>query len=184
MKIDTFLKIFNTKNTDEEKTAAVSQIIKKEKIGFADKVNRAGLIAKQSFHSKKTGLDGVEREVFEQNSAARYMLYSLTLVDLYTSLDIEYKDSLEIFEKLNGELLDIIISMIDEREKREFDMLLDFACEDLVVNEYEAHAFIREQIERFGSLFGTAFEALAQNIDPDQIKSFIEQYSNSSISNS
>ena len=173
MKIETFIKVYNLRKTDEEKLKAVSEIMKNEKISFATKVDRAGLIARESYHSKKIGADGVEREVFEQNSAAKYMLYTLTLVDLYTSLDIEYKDSLEIFEKLNGELLDIIVSLIDEREKKEFNMLLDFACDDLVTNEYEPHAFIREQVDRFASLFETIILPAIENLDLDKVKDAI-----------
>lgn len=178
MKIDTFLKLYSVKKTEEDKAEAVAGIMKNEKVSYSDKVNRVGLIAKESYHAKKTGADGVEREVFEQNSAAKYMLFSLTLVDLYTTLEIDYKKALEQFEKLNGEVLDAIITGIDQREYKEFKMLLDFACDDLMVNEYEPHAFVREQVERFGSLINVALNAAMKNVDMDQIKSVMEQYVN------
>ena len=175
MKIDTFLKLYNTKKTEEEKAAAIAQIMNNAHIGYADKVDRAGIIAKNSYHVKETGVDGVEREVFRQNSAAKYMLYSLTLVDLYTTLEIDFKQSLELFEKINGEVLDMIIMSIDERERKEFQMLLDFACDDLLVNEYEPHAFIREQVERFAGLFGTIIAPVIENIDIDKIGEVLKQ---------
>ena len=177
MKVDTFLKLYNTKKTEEEKVAAIAQIMNNAHISYADKVDRAGIIAKNSYHVKETGADGVEREVFRQNSAAKYMLYSLTLVDLYTTLEIDFKQSLELFEKINGEVLDKIIMSIDERERKEFQMLLDFACDDLLVNEYELHAFIREQIERFGSLFGTIVAPAIENIDVSKIEEVLKQIS-------
>lgn len=177
MKIDTFLKLYNTKKTEEEKTAAIAQIMNNAHIGYADKVDRVGIIAKNSYHVKEIGTDGVEREVFRQNSAAKYMLYSLTLVDLYTTLEIDFKQSLELFEKINGEILDMIIMSIDERERKEFQMLLDFACDDLLVNEYEPHAFIREQVERFGSLFGTIIAPAIENIDVSKIQEVMNKIS-------
>lgn len=177
MKIDTFLKLYNTKKTEEEKAATIAQIMNNAHIGYADKVDRAGIIAKNSYHIKETGVDGVEREVFRQNSAAKYMLYSLTLVDLYTTLELDFKQSLELFEKINGEILDMIIMSIDERERKEFQMLLDFACDDLLVNEYEPHAFIREQVERFGSLFGTIIAPAIENIDVNKIEEVLKQIS-------
>lgn len=177
MKVDTFLKLYNTKKTEEEKTATIAQIMNNTHIGYADKVDRAGIIAQNSYHVKETGVDGVEREVFRQNSAAKYMLYSLTLVDLYTTLEIDFKQSLELFEKINGEILDMIIMSIDERERKEFQMLLDFACDDLLVNEYEPHAFIREQVERFGSLFGAIVAPVIENIDVSKIQEVMNKIS-------
>lgn len=177
MKIDTFLKLYNTKKTEEEKAAAIAQIMNNAHISYSDKVDRAGIIAKNSYHAKRKDIDGTEHEIFEQNSAAKYMLYSLTLVDLYTTLEIDFKQSLELFEKINGEVLDMIIMSIDERERKEFQMLLDFACDDLLVNEYEPHAFIREQIERFGSLFGTIIAPVIKNIDVNKIEEVLKQIS-------
>ena len=175
MKIDTFLKLYETKKTDDEKAKAIKQIMKNNRVSYSDKVDRAGIIAKNSYHVKQRDVDGTEREVFEQNSAAKYMLYSLTLVDLYTTLEIDFKQSLELFEKINGEILDMIIMSIDERERKEFQMLLEFACDDLLVNEYEPHSFIREQVERFASLFGTIIAPVIENLDIDKIEEVLKQ---------
>ena len=177
MKIDAFLKLYETKKTDEEKADAINQIIKNNRVSYSDKVNRVGIIAKNSYHIKQKDIDGIEREVFWQNSAAKYMLYSLTLVDLYTTLEVDFKQSLELFEKINGEILDMIIMSIDERERKEFRMLLDFACDDLLVNEYEPHAFIRNQVDRFGSLFGTIIAPVIKNIDVNKIEEIINKIS-------
>ncbi len=176
MKVDTFLKLYNTKNTRDERVDAVKQIMKDARVSYSDKVDRAGIIAQNSYHAKQKDINGEDHEVFRQNSAAKYMLYSLTLVDLYTDLEIDYKQSLETFEKINGEILDVIVSMIDEREKKEFQMLLDFACDDLLVNEYELHAFIRDQVERFGYLIGTTLAPVLENMDLDRIQGLIAKY--------
>lgn len=175
MKIDTFIALYKTKKTDEDKLNAVKQIMKNKRVSYADKVDRAGIIAKNSYHQKQKDINGEEREVFFQNSAAKYMLYSLTLVDLYTDLEIDFKQSLESFEKINGEILDAIIMSIDERERKEFQMLLEFACDDLMVNEYELHAFVREQVDRFGSLIGTVLVPILENIDINKIEEVMKQ---------
>lgn len=174
MRIDTFVTLYNARKTSDDKADAINKIMKNEHISYADKVNRAGIIAKNSYHIKKKDADGIEREVFEQNSAAKYMLYSLTLVDLYTDLEINFNQSLEQFEKINGEILDNIIMSINKREIKEFQMLLEFACDDLLVNEYEPHAFIREQIERFGSLIGTLLAPALENLDISKIEELIK----------
>lgn len=176
MKVDTFLKLYNTKRTDEEKVEVIKQIMKNNKVSYSDKVDRAGIIAQNSYHVKQKDLDGNEREVFQQNSAAKYMLYYLTLVDLYTNLEIDYKQSLETFEMLNGDIIDIVVGLIDDREKKEFQMLLDFACDDLLVNEYEPHAFIRSQVDRFGYLIGTILAPVLENMDLDKMQGLIAKY--------
>lgn len=175
MKVDTFLKLYNTKSTRDERVDAVKQIMKDSRVSYSDKVDRAGIIAQNSYHAKQRDVNGEEREVFRQNSAAKYMLYYLTLVDLYTNLEIDYKQSLEIFELLDGEIIDIILSLIDDREKKEFKMLLEFACDDLLVNEYEPHAFIKDQVERFGYLIGTTLAPVLENMDLDKIQQMISK---------
>ena len=56
-------------------------------------------------------------------------------------------------------------------------MLLDFACDDLLANEYEPHAFIREQVERFGSLFGAIVAPAIENIDVSKIEEVMNKIS-------
>lgn len=175
MKIDTFVKLFSTKKTEEEKSDAINQVMKHVSISYSDKVERANLIAQHSYYTKEKDINGVENEVFKQNSAAKYMLYSLTLVDLYTNIDIDYKQSVEYFEKINGEILDRIIGAISERERKEFQMLLDFACDDVIANEYEPHAFLRKQIERFGALIGASLAPVLETLDMNKFEEIVKQ---------
>lgn len=175
MKIDTFIKLYSTKKTEEEKSDAINQVMKHVSISYSDKVDRANLIAQHSYYTKEKDINGVENEVFKQNSAAKYMLYSLTLVDLYTNIDIDYKQSVEYFEKINGEILDRIIGAINERERKEFQMLLDFACDDVIANEYEPHAFLRQQIERFGALIGASLAPVLETLDMNKFEEIVKQ---------
>lgn len=178
MRIETFLKLYNSKRTDEEKMDAVKERITNKHVSFSDKVNNADIIAKQCYYQKEKDSDGVEREVFKQNSAAKYMFYSLTVVKLYTDLEVDYKQSLEQFEMLDGEILDIIINLVNTRELKEFQMLLDFACDDIMVNEYEPHAFVKKEVERLGSLISTALTPVLQTLDIDKIGSMLKQINN------
>ena len=173
MKIEDFVALYNSKGNKEDKLIAIGQIMKNEHISFADKVDRTGIIAKNSYHEKRYD-DGIEREVFFQNSAVKYMLYSLSLVDLYTTLEVDFKNALAQFEIINGEVLDNIINAVDERERKEFQMLLEFACDDLMANEYEPHAFIREQVSRFGNLIGELIVPALENLDVSKIEEVIK----------
>ena len=173
MNIETFVMLYKSKKNDDDKVDAIKKIVKDKHVSYADKVDRAGIIARNSYYTKREDVDGSEHEVFEQNSAAKYMLYSLTLVDLYTDLDVDFKQSLEQFEMINGEILDGIITFINERERKEFQMLLEFASDDLIANEYEPHAFIREQVDRFSNLISASIVPLLENIDINEIEKLI-----------
>lgn len=178
MRIETFVRLYNTKKTDEERIDLVKERMNGKHVSFSDKVNHADIIAKQCYYKKEKDANGVEREVFKQNSAAKYMFYSLTVVKLYTDLDVDFKKALEQFEMLNGEILDIVISLVNKRELKEFQMLLDFACDDIMVNEYELHSFIGKEVERFGNLVGATLAPILQSLDMDKVEEMIAKLNN------
>ena len=173
MKIDTFLKLYSVRKNDEEREALVKEHITNTHVSYTDKCDRAELIAQSSFYIKEKDENGVEQKKFHQNSAARYMLYSLTVVDMFTDIEVDFKNSVEFFEKINGEVLDYIILNVDDRELKEFRMLLDFACDDLITNEYENHAFFAEQFNRFGKLVGASLAPVIEELDFQKIQEVI-----------
>lgn len=178
MRIETFVRLYNTKKTDEERIDLVKERMNGKHVSFSDKVNHADIIAKQCYYQKEKDANGVEREVFKQNSAAKYMFYSLTVVKLYTDLDVDFKKALEQFEMLNGEILDDIMNLVDQRELKEFQMILDFACDDIITNEYELHSFIRKEVERFGNLVGATLAPVLQSLDMDKVEEMIAKLNN------
>jgi len=178
MRIETFVRLYNTKKTDEERIDLIKERMNGKHVSFSDKVNHADIIAKQCYYQKENDANGVEREVFKQNSAAKYMFYSLTVVKLYTDLDVNFKKALEQFEMLNGEILDDIINLVDQRELKEFQMILDFACDDIITNEYELHSFIGKEVERFGNLVGATLAPILQSLDMDKVEEMIAKLNN------
>lgn len=175
MKLDTFLKLYNVRKNAEEREALVKEHITNTHVSYTDKCDRAELIARSSYYVKEKDENGVEQKRFHQNSAAKYMLYSLAVVDMFTDIDVDFKNSVEFFEKINGEILDYIVLNVNERELNEFRMLLEFACDDLIANEYENHAFFKEQIDRFGKLVSVSIKPLLEDLDIQKIQEVIEK---------
>ena len=175
MKLDTFLKLYNVRKNAEEREALVREHITNTHVSYTDKCDRAELIARSSYYVKEKDENGVEQKRFHQNSAAKYMLYSLAVVDMFTDIDVDFKNSVEFFEKINGEILDYIVLNVNERELNEFRMLLEFACDDLIANEYENHAFFKEQIDRFGKLVSVSIKPLLEDLDIQKIQEVIEK---------
>ena len=175
MKLDTFLKLYSVRKNAEEREALVREHITNTHVSYTDKCDRAELIARSSYYVKEKDENGIEQKKFHQNSAAKYMLYSLAVVDMFTDIDVDFKNSVDFFEKINGEILDYIITNVNDRELNEFRMLLEFACDDLISNEYENHAFFREQFDRLGKLVSVSIKPLLEDLDVQKIQEVIEK---------
>ena len=175
MKIDTFLTLLKSKKKDDERIALIKERIKNKYVPIEEKQVRTNNIIKSSFYEKRD--DGTE--VFHVNSVAKYMLTCMTLLDLYTDLERNQKEGkiLEEFNKLNEQgVFDILVQSVDQRELKEFNMVLDMESSDVMANEYEPGAFVRNQIERFGNLIGTTLLPLLDKVDAGQIEEIVKRY--------
>ena len=100
------------------------------------------------------------------------------MLDLYTDIERSKNEGkmLDDFNRLNGNgIFDMIIRNIDERELREFNMVIQMTADDLLANEYENHEFIKNQVERFGSLIGTSLKPILEGLDMSKIQEVISQ---------
>lgn len=168
--VNEFTKKYNAFTSDKLKEDFLKSVIKDTYVPFEKKIAICEKIIESSYYVKDQGTDGVERKKMRVNSPAKYMLYSLNLVDIYTNIEIDFKNSLEEFNVLNGlGYLDFIVDHISEKEIAEFRTILDMVERDTVQNEYEIHSFISNQVERFGRLAGVALmpmlEQLTQSVD-------------------
>jgi hypothetical protein len=58
----------------------------------------------------------------------------------------------------------LIFEYIPDREVKEFRKILHMVEGDLIQNKYETHAFISDQVERFGELTSTTLAPLLQSL--------------------
>ena len=169
---------YKMKKTDEERLQFVKEYIKNEYVPFETKADVAKAIVDTSYKKKKK-IDGNKRKVLHVDSVANYMLKCMALVDLYTNIERQKNEGkmLEDFNTLNGSgILDMIIQSINPRELKEFNMVLQMTQDDVIANEFENHAFISQQIERFGQLIGTALSPVIAQLDFEQIEKVIDQF--------
>lgn len=169
---------YKMKKTYEERLQFVEEYIKNEYVPFETKADVAKAIVDTSYwRTEKT--DGNKRKVLHVDSVANYMLKCMALVDLYTDIERQKNEGkmLEDFNTLNGSgILDMIIQSINPRELKEFNMVLQMTQDDVIANEFENHAFISQQIERFGQLIGTALSPVIEQLDFEQIEKVIDQF--------
>lgn len=96
------------------------------------------------------------------NSSAEYLLKTRIFVEQYTNLTVETEGFFEEYDELKKSgLFDILFigdgeydvpPMIPFAEMAEFNHLLEVKKNDVLVNKYEIHSFIAEQVERFKAL--------------------------------
>lgn len=163
--VDELVKKYNTLNNDDLKQKLIKSIVTTEYLPYELKATICEKIVETSYYIKVKDINGNEHKKLHVNSITNYMLYCLSLIDYYTTISIDYNESLESFNKLNKtELLDVILNCIPEREIKEFRMILDMVESDLIQNEYETHAFISSQVERFGELAGLTLTPLLEQL--------------------
>ena len=134
-----------------------------EKIFWADKIVRTANLAE----------DGT----YVQDSISECVLYYLTVVQLYTTIDVDFTMIDTNFDLLyNSGLLKQIYDKTPEDSDDNIPGFSLYSCVskksmDLRNNYCEPHAFISNQVIRFGELIGSTLGPAIENLD---INKFID----------
>ena len=123
MKLDVYLKLLNTKG------ATTPNVLNDRYIPIRNKIDSAHSVIEKSYYDKGK---------FKIDSVKKYVYSCMSLVDLYTSLDYEKSADkvFEEFDKLNQiGFFEGLFENIDEREMKEYNMILDMTASDAVANE-------------------------------------------------
>lgn len=111
------------------------------------------------------------------NSTGRYMFYVLTIIDLWTDIDIDFTIAYKEFDELNKNgLINSIVLKIKESEIKEFDLIVRNHLDDLMYNQGSMNAVIRNQADRIidltSALLSPFMERLTvavENMDDEQV---------------
>ena len=159
MKIKELTEKYNTIATDRLKEDYLNDNLHiKTYLPFLTKVTLADKLAKVTTLDKDTGNVNVKSDV-------NYLLFCRMIVEQYTDLQIETEGFYEEYDLLNEfSLLDKIMQEIPEKEIAEFKMICDMKKSDLLQNKYENHAFIADQVDRFGTLIGVTLKPVLDKL--------------------
>ena len=133
-------------------------------VPFVKKVALIDNLVKITMLDKETGNVKV-------NSITEYLLKTRIFIENYTNLTVETDGFFEEYDELKKSgLFNILFFGDDEKntpplipveEIAEFNHLLDVKRNDVIVNKYEIHSFITEQIDRFKTLGEATLAPLA-----------------------
>lgn len=133
MTVENFVKDYlKSRNRTEflEKRLVNTYVDYNRKITLCTNVLRTTL-----FQKVKVGADK-EIEVFKQNTPAIFLFFSLTLINEYTDIDVDFKNALTEFDMLEKEgLVDLLKTVIPEQEYNKFQTVLNMARDDIYENE-------------------------------------------------
>lgn len=162
MKFDEFMELYNNCEETDKCIIFVKEHITKSYIPLEEKDVRAQIIINNSYYD--------DNGDFKVNSTAKHMFTFLSIVDMYTDIDINFKDGLNEYNELDKSMaLDNILSIIDEKDLNEFKIILNMKCNDVITNEYEPHGYISKQVERFGELVGNVLKPVIEGLDVEKI---------------
>ena len=127
MKLDMFLNLWRVRKTDKDKAELLAAHIKTAYVPIATKIDKANDVIAASFYK-----DGV----FHQNSPLKYVNTCLSLIQLYTDLDLPAAAWYDSFDKLNSiNLFELVMQCINEYELKEYDMIINMVASDAIMNE-------------------------------------------------
>ena len=157
-----FCEKYTATNVEQVKQSYIEKAMNPHYVSYEMKIAICQKIIENSYYKKINN----ESKRLHINSPAQYMLYCLNLVNQYTNIKIDFSNTLEEFNLLNKNgLIDVILNHIPERELKEFRMILDMIENDILQNEYEIHAFISNQVERFGELTGFVLKPIIEQLN-------------------
>ena len=159
--VDAFLREYNV--AAKQKESAVENFIKKhittQYIPFLEKDAHCTAIIKSTCYVDK------EKSIVRINSPGRYIIFVMRLIDLYTDIEISFKDtdSVEAYDKLNSVgAIDALMGGIPENERTEFSTVLNMKLDDLRDNEYSITALfygLKKDLSLFDKVLTDAFNS-------------------------
>ena len=172
MKLNTFVTLFENKKRNGGVEEFVKEHIKDKYVPIEEKQVRANTIVENTYY--ETNDDG--EKSFHVNSVAHLLFTMLTLVDMYTDIEIEFKHGLEQYNKLKEcGALDYLVAHMNKNEIDDFKMVLTGVQNDVMTNEYEPHAYFASQVERFGKLLGFVIEPFLDKLNAQDIVGIVEK---------
>lgn len=157
----------------------ISEVIKVTYLPLVNKINLCERVINASYYKKNED----ETKSLLIDSIVENILFKLSIIKAYTTIDVDFKDIIEEYDLLaKNQLIDAIMYALPDNELAALGEMLVMKEKDTIQNEYEIHAFISNQVERFGTLAGVSLtpilEKLAEvieNVDVEKLAKALDK---------
>lgn len=107
------------------------------------------------------------------NHSAQYTLTALTLVKMYTNIDIDFKQGAFQYDKLaETGIINYILENIESSEIEEFKMLINYKYEDFYQKHFSVQSYMDKRINDFLSIADTFISMVSdtmKNVDSAEL---------------
>ena len=107
------------------------------------------------------------------NHSAQYTLTALTLVKMYTNIDIDFKQGAFQYDKLaETGIINYILENIESSEIEEFKMLINYKYEDFYQKHFSVQSYVDKRINEFLSIVDTFISMVSdtmKNVDSAEL---------------
>lgn len=137
----------NSKTTDKTFEDFIKKHIVVDYIDFLEKEVICTAIVSSTCH-----IESGDRQIVKINSTARYVIFIMRLIDLYTDIEVDFTDAnyVKQYDELNKiGAINTLISAIPNNEYVEFNTMLNMKMDDFRDNEYSIKAFLYNLKESF-----------------------------------
>lgn len=176
MKVSELVEKVGKVKSENMKSNMLKELLKvKEYVSVIEKINLANVVVKVATHDH----DSEGKELgFKINSCTKYIFHVMGMIELYTNLEIDRKNVFNEYDELSKTgLLNEITGLIGKDEIEECHAYLEMVWGDALQNYFTPAAFIKEQVERFGTLAGVTLSPIfeqatkaLENLDDEKVK--------------
>lgn len=150
--VEAFLKQYSV--AAKQKGSAMEDFMKKHIItDYIDYLTKNTMCT--NIVTATTRIKNGDRTILRIDSSAQFMLFIMNLINSYTDIEIEFKDTkfVKQYDALNKVgAIDDIVQAIPEKEYTEFTTLLNMKMDDFRDNEYSITALLYNLKESFSIL--------------------------------
>lgn len=135
----------------------------KSYVPYMEKMARCEILVNSCWYrtDKDTGV-----KMLRVNNPNLYVMFIMQLVNQYTDIELDY-DGLKIVENYDAlrksGILNSILSLIPDSEYKEFNAVLEMTKSDLLTNEYEIGAYIKNRVSDIMTIVGSLILPTLEN---------------------
>lgn len=147
MKYSELVKSFNAA-TDAKKASVVKKHIVVDYIPFNIKIAEAKEIVDRAHYTEISG-----KRVYQRNSPTAYYLFIVRIISLYTDIEWEKDEVVDMFNEFaKSGLIDEIIMSLPKGEYDSFKTILDMVTDDDYENYRSLAGFLGTKLEALGMM--------------------------------
>ena len=154
--------------TNEELANYIDSHVTNNYVSYAEKCDIARRLVESTYYATIKDINGEEKRKYMQNTPALHMLKILTLINLYTDIEVDFANSVRDFDMLSQrELVGALLARIPNSEEDTFSMLIDMMIDDMYENERSVIMLVENYKNSVSKTVNTIIDAFIKQIEND-----------------